>query len=363
MSTQPFEPVDLVLRGQAQVAASVPYLLGFQPTESIVAVFASARGRHVLTARLDLPEPVIEPAALFDALMSACAQAEQHGAKHASFILYPPESSVGPELPAVVTALRAAVGESALSLEGISTVHRGSVRDELDPNRQVSVLRDATLATEAQWVARGASFESSRLDLEARIGGPETDLAHAVASFIAARPVGWTRELVKNARVRRALEDQIVEHLFVTADSAALGERLETPEFPDAATLAAWAVGLTDSRVREPVLWRLAEGYPEAEHRAFEVQHSMLMTMCALVRNVPPDNAAPFASCVAAYSWQLGNGALARIAADHGLAAHPDNVLCRLVSEAVGSGVHPQVWLEMLGSMSLKELRAGPRRR
>lgn len=361
MSTQPIEPVDLILRGQTQVAASVPYLLGFQPTDSIVAVFASTQGRHVLTARLDLPDPLIQPAALFDALMSVCARADQQGARHACFILYPPESSASPDVPVVVSTLQAAVGESTLSLEGISTVHRGLVRDELDPARQASVLRDAGLATRAQWMARGASYEASRVTLEARIGGPATPLAQHVESFIASQTAGWSRSVVRNARVRRLLEDEILDYLLLSSDRVTLGQGAADSELPCAATLAGWAVGLSDSRVREPVLWRLAQGCSGAVSREFENEHSLLMAMCALVRNVPGKYAAPMASCVAAYSWQLGNGAMARIAADHGLAADPDNVLCRLVAEAVKSGVHPDVWLEMLASMSLRELRSGPR--
>ena len=55
-------PSQLAVRSPADLIAAVPYLLGFHPADSVVAV--ALRGRQIIfAARADLPEPGADPVA------------------------------------------------------------------------------------------------------------------------------------------------------------------------------------------------------------------------------------------------------------------------------------------------------------
>ena len=362
MSIQPFEPADLILRGPTQVAASVPYLLGFQPSDSVVVVFATVRGRHILTARVDVPHDPEGTVAMYESALAICERAHEQRAAYVSFVIYPPDDGAGVRLPVVVEALRQAVERTHLSLDSIATVQHGTWRDELDRDAPALLLDEVGLDAAAQWVAHGVTYEASREDLAARICGPETDTSRAVREVIERNGDKWRRELVKTAASRRQMEDQIVAYVTVVNINSCSEARDHVSPVPSAEEIAAWVIALADNRVREPLLWRLADGFLEGEASAIRLHQDALARLCALVRNTPAELAAPIASCAAAYAWQLGDGASAGIAADHGLNANPRNVLCGLVMSAVAAGVHPRVWLDMLRSMTLKQLRSGPRR-
>lgn len=363
MTTQPTQTPKLVLRDPVQLAVSIPYLLGFAPERSIVVTFAAESGRHVLTARCDLPGPMDPPSRFVDGLDAICDAGCADGAASVAAVIYPPEDSAAIDIAQVVSDFIVVVPELGLDLLSVGTVRNGMWHNELEPHEPLVKIAEAGVGTAAEWVARGVAFEGSRADLSGRVRGPDTTLAHGVRHFVESQDDSWDREITRNREARRELEDSLLEFL-IPADSIGPGGRSHPRlSLPSIETLAGWAVGLADSRVREPVLWRLAEltgGQGELEG---EPQRRMLDALCVLVRNTPEEDVAPLASCLAAFSWQLGNGAIAEIASEYGLVADPRNVLCQLVSDAVTRGVHPEVWVEMLQAMSLDELRSGPRRR
>lgn len=360
MSIQPFEPADLILRGPTQVAASIPYLLGFQPSESLVVVFATSHGRHILTARVDVPRSVSDIATLVDSVALMCWRAHENDAAFVSFIFYLSEPEGEECLVPAVQAVQGAVEQSGLRLDSISSVRHGIWRDELDDDVPAVLLEEVGLDAAAQWVAHGVTYEQSREALAARVCGSDTELARHVRELVASRGDSWKSQLVKTQAARRLVEDQIFDYLMTDMAQASPDRGRVSQELPKADDLATWAVALADNRVREPVLWRLAAGFGTSDTSAAHIHKEALPRLCALVRNVPNELVAPIASCAAAFAWQLGDGAMASIAADHGLSANPRNVLCGLVMSAVVGGVHPRVWIEMLGSMTLKQLRSGP---
>lgn len=97
----------LTVRGPGDLVVLVPYLLGFRPSESAVAVLISGR-RVVLTARVDLPTP--SGAAALGRQLSALAR--QHGAEDLVVMLF---SDRGAEARAVGVVLQRRVRASLLS--------------------------------------------------------------------------------------------------------------------------------------------------------------------------------------------------------------------------------------------------------
>lgn len=363
MTTQPVQRHTLVLRDPIQLATSIPYLLGFSPDDSIVLTFADETGRHVLTARNDLPKPAEPPGRFVVGLEAICENGMLEGATSVAAVIYPSHGTSHVSLIRIVSGLAVVVPQMGLELLSVSSVREGMWRDELEPAEPAVNLAEAGVATAAEWVARGVAYQGSRAQLSDRIRGPETGLATRVREFIEDQPEAWDREITRNRELRRKIEDDIVSYIERFGSQSRVDPSMAPASMPNAQTLATWVVGLADSRVREPVLWRLADrsaGLSDLDDARF---YQMLDSMSSLLRNTPEEDAAPLASCVAAFSWQLGNGAIADVAATYGLEVDPRNVLCQLVSDAVQHGVHPKMWVEMLQAMTLNELRSGPRRR
>lgn len=360
MTTQPAEHETLVVRDPIQLAASIPYLLGFVPDSSIVLTFVGGRGVHLLTVRLDLPASTADSRSFAAAFDLICARALRDDAHSLSAFIYPPTDDATVDIDDVISMVIEACERGRLTLLNVHSVNQGVCHDELDRNAVGVVLADTGLSTAAEWVARGVSYQGSREELSSWVHGSDGSYPIEVRGYIDRQEPEWDCSITRNRAARRSIEDDIVGYI------ERFGSQSATPDFapaalPRVATLASWVVALSDSRVREPVLWRLAESTRVGDGSG--QSRRMLDVMCLLLRSTPRRDAASLASCVAAFAWQCGNGAVADIAANHGLAADPQNVLCRLVSEAVGAGVHPSVWVEMLRAMTLDELRSGPRRR
>jgi len=91
------EPASVVrLRGPADILTSVPHLLGFHPTESLVIICLSGpRRRQGLTMRMDLP------AARYEAQMSLelATRVAHEAADEVLLICYTQAADAGEELP------------------------------------------------------------------------------------------------------------------------------------------------------------------------------------------------------------------------------------------------------------------------
>ncbi len=362
MSTQPTEAAPLVLRNPIQLVASIPYLLGFVPESSVVLTFVDGAGAHLMTVRSDLPVDVELSRNFAYGILEVCGHAISEGASSFAAVIYPADGFGRADVRSVISDLADMLAESPLAILSVHSVRDGICRDELFPELEPTLLAESGVAAKAEWVGRGATYQESRDDLATWIRGADSVFTEQVGAFIEAQSRYWERTLTRNKSTRRAIEDDIVTYIEGLGSQLSAAPELSPQSPPSVRILASWLVALADSRVREPVLWRLAapEHRPGRGHAAHS--HRMLDTMCLMLRNAPDRDSAPLASCVGAFSWQLGNGAMAEIAANYGLAADPGNVLCRLVREAVQTAVHPKVWVEMLQGMTLNELRAGPRR-
>lgn len=190
-------------------------------------------------------------------------------------------------------------------------------------------------------------FVPSREDVARRVSPEDTELARAAASlFRGGRPVS----VIRSSKRRRRTEDTL--YRFATTR-----HRSGSAEIMTAPLLVHSAKALHDRRIREPLLWRLARWLEPADEAR---RRHAVDGLCLMTRSCPPPLIAPVASCTAAVAWQVGDGALARLAAERGLAESPDNVLCRLVLDAVSAGIPPKVWVEMLANFSVASLRNPP---
>jgi hypothetical protein len=325
-----------------EIAAALPHLLGFRPTESVVlvAMGGPSGGRLGLTVRVDLPPP--EHAA--DAARAvARGIATDRPAGVVAFVVSespdvpvadPVEDDAATELPH-----RSVLHEVVLALAALDIPVRDSML--VRGGRWWSYecphpccapgagtpLPSGVSELEVASVATGQVVERDRAGLVARIEPLTGAAADAMAEACARVGVRYARDSLSDDRraertswaaIRRA-----VRRCRPGAGSAAV--RLSSREVAS----VLWA--LTDLRVRDRALG-LALG---AEAAAAEV----LWTECT--RRAPePLGAAP-ATLLAVSAWLRGDGAMANIALDRALTSEPDYRLAGLLAQGLAACMRP----------------------
>ncbi|PRX46453.1 uncharacterized protein DUF4192 [Prauserella shujinwangii] len=317
------------LRDPGQLLAALPHLLGFRPADSVLVVAHGGRsGRRVgNVVRADLPRPdgVADLAQVLRAsilagdvaaatvavvgggkargragppwrdLVDAVAEAFAHAGHHVAHSLWVPEISAGARWHCYHDpACTGRMPDPASSVMAAVAAHQGMVtypsREEME--RQLAPADPAALAR-----------RSALLDAELEVLG-------ARSSPEQAREQGL-------ARVRAALGKALAGQLtFTDEEVAGLALALSVPEVRDAC---------------------LATAVPTGESRALAAERLWL----ALVRETPAPERAQ-AACLLAYSaYVRGEGALAGMALENALTAHPGHVLAGLLHQALRHAVPP----------------------
>lgn len=355
MSTQPLAENKITLTSPQQIAASIPFEFGFLPTASVVGVFYDDVGTVIVTARIDSP-PELPDEELAGRFMACVERALSHDAWGVALVGYPqldtPVRRTTQQLAAVAEVANRA-GLIAKDPGYVMAGHWYSYLDE-SPSIDEENSQGGALLAACQWVCAGASYLPDRADVAALIAGEPTDLTREVARELE-RKLRTGNSPIRTAKARRLIENSIFD--FVTEQPRRVRQR-RTPLVDEigAEWLADVAIAMRDRRVREPFLWRMVK-HGQLANGSVEFRDAV-GAMCTLTRNCPHEAVAPLASATAAVAWQCGDGATARIAAEHAQACERANVLSELVLKAVTSGVSPQRWIELMASMSVRELRA-----
>lgn len=316
------------LRSPAQMVAAVPFLLGFHPSESVVAVgLASGAARLCLTMRVDLPIPE-HSGQLAETVAAHLSHAEAGGV----FLVLFTEEEGQPPREDVVAAIEAAVSERGIEIRDALWVRGGrwcSYRCQLPAccppeGTAVDPGEVSELAAASAWM--GDVVHGSREDLERSL-----------------KPVGlFARAKLDQTfeHVSRQLIGELSERGWdaVAADSRdllrkAVQARAEASVELPAAEVARLALGLADVTVRDEALAWVGT----------DLEHAAEALWVELVRKAtPPYDAAP-ATLLAVHAYLRGNGAYARIALDRALAGDPDYSFARLLSEGLDRAVPPKL--------------------
>src|SRR4051812_13412038 len=297
--------------------AAVPAILGFQPTDSLVAVaLTGRRHRMEFAMRLDLP-----PAGQQDAFAQTVAvRLERAGAVKALLFVYTDDRPVDGTLPhhdlvdAVVAALPMDVKDAVLvAPDRLWSYLCAEPRCCPPGGRPRRPDSPAALAVEAAHVLNGDAVLPSR---------------DAVVAGVAA--IGGVRAVSLRQAIDRAAED----YLDVGADAfraAAFGraeqlrESLRDPraELPDddAATLA---VALHDVEFRDAMVqWSLSD--PDVMRRL----------LGEVARRAQPPLDAPACTALAWVAYASGDGLVAAIALERALGSDPTYSAARLLDDAL----------------------------
>ena len=343
---------DLVLAGPDSIAASIPFIIGFTPRNSLVVMWL--RDGHVrLTMRMDLPPVHAEPDGWADAVMA-------HRSLNEEVILC--------VLPADADSARESNGELH------SQVLMSALLEKL--SRTDCQVRDALLLSAGCWW----SYLCEEPECCSPAGTPlDPKIAEGVAAQFALAGVGRlpdraavvavcapdpVRQAANRTNVREAVQarsdrlaqarDRDTEWDTWRDDSISLIlesliERPAVGSGHDAEIL----LGLCDVRVRDTVLWEIANSDTHDPHRAFEAA-------AALLRGAPAGVIAPIGTVTALLGWLIGDGVRAMAALERAWAEDPDYSLATLLGRSINAGLSPSSWREMMGGLTREACR-GPR--
>jgi len=300
--------VAVNIKGVDELAAVVPHLLGFQPTESLVVV-PLRPGPPV--ARVDLPETASDRDVVTEQLLGAYRQHAQ------------PDSQLA--VMCFSEDLRAAELASqhlteGLTAHGIEVPARIWVTDEawtdLTTGRGGPRTREAQVMVTAEFVVAGRQAPAvGREELAARLVGDPGPVAAELASV-------RDRASVNGGAAERAWVAHRIDRFDV--DGAALSDR-------DAARLL---VAVEDLAIRDDALMRMSTDTADSSRALWT----------DLTRRAPEEVRTPTATLLAFSSWLGGDGANAWVALDQIPPENQGYPLASLVSQALEQAVPPSAW-------------------
>ncbi|GAA2794998.1 DUF4192 domain-containing protein [Kitasatospora sp. CM 4170] len=340
----PAGPRTVTMRGPADMAELLPYLLGFYPDDSIVAVGLQGRDLHQGgVIRLDLPDSPGEwPAAADEAAALLVGLSERRDQRPAQVLLYlcqdpgpDPGTTHGPpvreRLGPLAAELRTAFEHRGVAVKESLCVSAGRWWSFLcrregccdpagHPVRHAPGPGPVAVAATVAGLAPRGSRKSIVAGLTP-IGPPGAD-AQRRALARAERAMGAGRGRPRAEQRGAALLDQAVAE-FATG----------TGEL-DELRVARLLVALQDRRVRD----RAAEYARPAELAPAQRLWRYLARRC-----VPPYTgyASPPLTLLAWVSWVAGDTATARVVLAHTLRRDPSYLLAQLLYESLNAGLSP----------------------
>jgi hypothetical protein len=354
---RPSNDVDLPrvrISDAGELAAAVPQLLGFRPSESVVLIgLGGASGNRVgLTARADIPPPDLAGHLAGDLVRRI--RSDSPTAVVVAIVSEAPDEAAGPlgvfrpeaglphrpllrELTSALTAAGLPVREALLVRSG-----RWWSYDCPEPCCAPgggTPLPGGVTALEAATVVSGSVVAADRAALVARIARPDGRAGGAIEA------VTW-RVGDRHARAALADRDATARRSWATVLRTVRRCRPGPTAGPlsdrDVARVL-WA--LSDVRVRDRALTlALGDDAPAAE---------VLWTECTR-RGPAPLDAAP-ATLLAVSAWLRGDGAMANIAVERALDSRPTYSFAHLLARGLAACL-PPAWLRELIAETFPEL-------
>lgn len=318
-----------------EVAAAVPHLLGFHPTESLVLItLGGPEGDAVgLTVRADLP-PSRQAARFAASVTRHVCTARAAGVLAVVVSEAPDVGRRVPELPhrALLRELVLELSAADVLVHDMILVRRGRWWSYDCPHPCCAPGAGTPLPVgvselAAASVATGVVVARDRDDLASRIAPPVGHAAAAMAASCREAVAAFTGRLLDEGIRATAAESwaAIQEGLRRCAPGRSVGDRLSDDE------VARILCGLRDHTVRD-----LAMGLAIGDDSgAAEV----LWTECT--RRAPAPLDAPPATLLAVSAWLRGDGAMANVALDRALSGDPGYRLAQLLASALAECVPP----------------------
>jgi hypothetical protein len=309
----------LRLRTPTDILACTPYLFGFHPSDSLVAL--GVRGKRLrFHMRDDLPDPGADLATLVEGY---AAMFTRQDVDYVVLIGYgPPERA-----EVVIHAASAAMGRHGIPVHEKLWVHEGRYRSLVCESPRCC-------PAEGQPYDISVSAVAATATLIGMVALPDREALVASLAAPTGAALDAAERAARLAQGRLARSASAGPADGVAALDAALrrvrsGERLTDDE-------VAWLAFLTHNlAVRDEAWLRIDRDLDTA----LEL-HERLWT--DVLRRCVPAFAAPAAMLVAYAAWRAGNGVRSRIALDRAFDADPGYRAARLMAQILDRGLSPQ---------------------
>ena len=349
-STRPPRPV-VRLTSPGEIAAAVPHLCGFVPSESVVLIsLRGPRARVGLTMRFDLPPPAGEAALAAEAAERLAAD----GACRTVAVVHTERAGAALPRRRFVDLLRERCRERGLEVDDVLLVRAGRwvsylCSDEGCCPRDGTPLSAARSSpalglVAAQQAVEGRAVLPSREELAASVAPPQLLAARAAAQALTEAQQAFAQDLL--ARGRRAASARALQGWRAVVGRFADPRAQVTQQ--EAAELA---VALEDVLVRDEVAtWALRDA------------SALLGALHALARLTPAPFDAPVCTLLAWVAYAEGNGGLANVALERVGLSRPDYSLAVLLRQALDGQVPPAQVRTLLRATraDLRRRRRGP---
>ncbi|MER5706172.1 DUF4192 domain-containing protein [Streptomyces sp. NPDC002122] len=363
-SSGPSRTQRITLRGPAELADALPFMLGFHPTDSVVLVaLHGERGRFGGRVRLGIPRSPREWASTADHLAECLVESEDRRGDRPDgivvFLCQDPEpgetgSRVMERLRPFAQRLRTACGALDIPVYEALCISDGLYfsyccpDDRCCPPGGTPMGLTGTSVTAATAAYAGVQVRGSLRDMQARLkphgtAADETQRAaldEAAASIvprILEAPPGQGREEVRETTLRTARE---ILRRFADPAAAQPSGGVAAADAADDALIgteeaAALILGLQDRDTRD----RVAEWMEGWEGAAALRLWRVLARRC--VTPYQEHAAAPLTLAGWA-AWSTGDEPTARVALGLALEADPDYIFARLLHQACNEGLDPE---------------------
>jgi hypothetical protein len=340
-----FEHPVVRMRNPADMVDALPYLLGFFPSDSVVALgLQGPRRRQGGTVRIDIPEPTAWQGAAEEVARFLVALSEHRDRSPDAVIIYLcRDPAPGEDGGAVAEALRPLASHLAAAFAALGIpVHESlcvsdgrwwsfSCTDPAccDPGGTPVERPGSTSTVAAAATYAGIQLRGSLKDLHQELEPVGTPTAEEqLLAFEEAVPA-LVEELM-----RCGGRDAVRERTTELVDAAVSRFRAGAEELP-AQEAARLILGLQDRLARD----RAAEWLDPPDVEAAQRLWRFLARRCA----VPFDShaAAPLA-LLGWTAWVTGDQVAARVALGRALVADPDYTFAQLLYEAINSGAEPR---------------------
>jgi len=302
-------PTTMSLRTPGALVASLPYLLGFQPADDLVAVWIKD-GKILVTQRADLDLSLSVPEEFCRAL-----------------------ADKNPD-EVVLVAYGAISFEQSLSLS--------KAANKVAKVRDIMWVRDGRYASLMCKDLQCCPLEGRPIE----IGDGAEFVAEGKAPLLSRETLVGLLKPRGTVRLKPLPKEGIESY----RDDALL--RFDNRE-PKAAELREMSRSLQDIRVRDTLLW-------EASQEGYNLP-GLYERLCSVLRATHPDDAAPVATTTAIVAWQQGDGASANVACDYARKANPDYSLLTLIETALRAGLPPTSWSASMKELTRDDCRRGTR--
>lgn len=336
-------PPTVRLRAPADVVESVPYLLGFHPSDSLV-LLSLRRDNLGLCMRADLPGPG-DVSALAG---YAASKMREDGADAAVLVVYGPdaeqvrdtdaggEAGSRPSRRDLVEACCGLLVESGIDVRDALQVADGRwwsylcIEPGCCPAEGTPVAAPGSGRSAAAWAFAGRVALPDRDALVAGLEPPRGTRAREL------------KRLIRRVRAedRRASADGL-DAAYAHACVAMFRDAVEACEHPrgqvDEERAVRLGLALSDTDLRDEVmLWAVGSR-----------KEALMRLLGGVLACLPPPQDVAAATTYAWVAYQRGDGVLARAALDRALASDPVYSLAVLLADALDSGLHPSVLAEV----------------